>query len=104
VAAILGVRGVKGPLTLLSGGSRIKAVTPSFDAIMTGDSVVLYISCTVSATVQSVHVHAHTVCAFFVYRRPTLILSNVWEIFQHFQKLGKPVKGQILPVLSTYNA
>jgi len=31
------------------------------------------------------------VCVFFVYRRPTLILSNVWEIFQHFQKLGKGV-------------
>jgi len=28
-------------------------------------------------------------CVFFVYRRPTLILSNVWEIFQHFQKFGK---------------
>ena len=57
---------------------------------MTGDSVVLYIRCTASATVQSVHVHAHVhVCIFFVYRRPTLILSNAWEIFQHFQKLGK---------------
>jgi len=56
---------------------------------MTADSVVLYIRCTASATVQSVHVHAHTVCVFFVYRRPTLILSNVWEIFQHFQQLGK---------------
>ena len=57
---------------------------------MTGDSVVLSIRCTASATVQSVHVHAHIVCVyFFVYRRPTLILSNVWEIFPHFQKLGK---------------
>ena len=59
---------------------------------MTADSVVLYIRCTASVTVQSVHVHAHIVCVlcvFFVYRRPTLILSNVWEIFQHFQKLGK---------------
>ena len=28
-------------------------------------------------------------CVFFVYRRPTLILNNVWEIFLHFQKLGK---------------
>ena len=56
---------------------------------MTADSVVLYIRCTASATVQSVHVHAHIVCVFFVYRRPTLILSNIWEIFQHFQKLGK---------------
>jgi len=57
---------------------------------MTADSVVLYIRCTASATVQSVHVRAHIVCVhFFVYRRPTLILSSVWEIFQHFQKLGK---------------
>ena len=55
---------------------------------MTADSVVLYIRCTASAIVQSVHVHAHIVCVFFVYRRPTLILRNVWEIFQHFQKLG----------------
>ena len=52
--------------------------------------MVLYIRCTASATVQSVHVPAHVVCVyFFVYRRPTLIPSNVWEIFQHFQKLGK---------------
>ena len=57
---------------------------------MTADSVVLYIRCTASATVQSVHVHAHIVSVyFFVYRRPTLILSNVLEIFQHFQKLAK---------------
>jgi len=53
--------------------------------------VVLYIRRTASATVQSVHVHAHIVCVcvFSVYRTPTLILSNVLQIFQHFQKLGK---------------
>ena len=60
---------------------------------MTADSVVLYIRRTASATVQSVHAHSVCVrvcvCVFFVYRRPTLILSNVWEIFQHFQKFGK---------------
>ena len=38
---------------------------------------------------SSVCSRTHCVCVFFVYRRPTLILSNVWEIFQHFQKLGK---------------
>jgi len=38
----------------------------------------------------SLFTFTHTLCVyFFVYRRPTLILSNVWEIFQHFQKLGK---------------
>ena len=58
--------------------------------VMTADSVVLYNRCTASATVQSVQVHAHIVCVYFLctVRRPTLILSNVWEIFQHFQKLG----------------
>jgi len=44
--------------------------------VMTADSVVLYIRCTASATVQSVHVHTHIVRVFFVYRRPTLIDSK----------------------------
>jgi len=51
---------------------------------MTADSVVLYIRCTASATVQSVHVHAHILCVYFL-----CTVGNVWEIFQHFQKLGK---------------
>ena len=34
VAAILGVRGVKGPPTFLSGGSRIRLWPPSFDAML----------------------------------------------------------------------
>jgi len=47
---------------------------------------------TPSATVQSVHVHAHIVRVFLcrpLPYRPTFIVSNIWEIFQHFQKLGK---------------
>ena len=57
---------------------------------MTGDSVVLYIRCTATATVQSVHVHAHVVCVcvFFVYRRPTLILSNVLRDISALSKVG----------------
>ena len=51
---------------------------------MTADSVAFYIRCIASATVQSVHVHAHIVYVYIflctVLRRPTLILSNVWEI------------------------
>ena len=37
--------------------------------------------------------HTHCVCVrvciFCAPYRPTLILSNVWEIFQHFENLGK---------------
>ena len=35
---------------------------------MTADSVVLYIRFTASATVQSLHVHAHIVCVYFLCR------------------------------------